>query len=746
MPFRLLFLGMLLSIGQPSFAAAPVELQSWLKLDQQWTRDTDGPIVELGPKGAFDDTHIFAPATAKQDNEWMLWYSGSTADVANRVFQMGLATSPDGRLFTKHQNGPVYVFGDGRHSILTPVPLRAADGSILRENGKIRLWFTATWFAGGKGVHTLHETTSSDGINWAVPSAALMQGCYAPTIIKIGKLYQMWYTDVSGSPWIIRHAWSRDGRRWFTTPEPCLELDQDWEQDNLFYPHVIKVGDAYLMWYGSYWSNDGRRQNKTALGFAVSIDGFKWFKHENNPVFKPDENRPWESHYTTSHSVAFDPTTRSFRIWYASRKKPPFLNKYFAINTATWAKVPIIHTSQQTSTRPNAKTNPAAFADWQTETRQKVRSILGIPKQRIPLEPQPRGTIHHDGIRIEKWIFNSEQGSRIPALLYLPEKPASPELPAIVFTYGHGGSKSAWQYHYAGQLYAKLGLACLAFDPLGEEERHIKGRMGTRAHDPRSVHLRADNAGRLIMGKLVFDTMRAIDFLEQRDDIDPDRIGVAGNSLGGAKAGWMVATEPRIKFALVCGWAFENIGLRTKYCTKAPNQRVRELITWSDYLSLGAPHCATLVMNGSADWVIDREDDRSAWHGTDRATSSAVETYHALGADGRLATWYEPAAGHRPFFAYRAGIRWIHKQVGIPGMTMEKLNSLRTINSGHYCDKHGIRLERLYGTDLHQRGATLVDRNIRPLTREQLAVLKPEERGHPDFTVAGWLAQIEGKR
>ena len=26
----------------------------------------------------------------------------------------------------------------------------------------------------------------------------------------------------------------------------------------------------------------------------------------------------------------------SLRIWYASRKKPPFVNKYFAINTAVW--------------------------------------------------------------------------------------------------------------------------------------------------------------------------------------------------------------------------------------------------------------------------------------------------------------------------------------------------------------------------------------------------------------------------
>jgi hypothetical protein len=27
----------------------------------------------------------------------------------------------------------------------------------------------------------------------------------------------------------------------------------------------------------------------------------------------------------------------SFRMWYASRKKPPFNNLYFALNTARWS-------------------------------------------------------------------------------------------------------------------------------------------------------------------------------------------------------------------------------------------------------------------------------------------------------------------------------------------------------------------------------------------------------------------------
>ena len=74
---------------------------------------------------------------------------------------------------------------------------------------------------------------------------------------------------------------------------------------------------------------------KTAIGFATSPDGLIWDKHPGNPVFGPDPSREWESHYTTSQSLLRLPDG-SWRIWYASRTKPPFVHKYFAIGTALW--------------------------------------------------------------------------------------------------------------------------------------------------------------------------------------------------------------------------------------------------------------------------------------------------------------------------------------------------------------------------------------------------------------------------
>lgn len=82
------------------------------------------------------------------------------------------------------------------------------------------MWFSATHFEGASGLHTLHEATSTDGIHWSAPSPPFLEDVYSPTVIKDGKTYRMWYTDVAREPWILRHAASRDGRQWQVRSEP----------------------------------------------------------------------------------------------------------------------------------------------------------------------------------------------------------------------------------------------------------------------------------------------------------------------------------------------------------------------------------------------------------------------------------------------------------------------------------------------------------------------------------------------
>ena len=310
-------------------------MRSWLG-PQKWERAPDGPCISLGAPGAFDDAHVFAPCVASEENSFSMWYCGSRGTVANRVFGMGLATSVDGTHFAKQAQAPLLCFADRRRSILTPTLLRHPDGSVYREDGKLRIWFSACKRpADGGKIITLHEATSLDGWKWMPPSKAQLEHVYAPTIIKEDGLYRMWYTDVSkGDPWCIRYAESDNGCQWEVASDAVLGVDQDWERKRLFYPTVCKADGFYLMWYGSYSHSKGEAM-KTSLGFAVSEDGRNWQKNPYNPVFKPEPSNDWETHFTTSQSV-LRLQDGSWRMWYASRPKPPFVHKYFAIGTARW--------------------------------------------------------------------------------------------------------------------------------------------------------------------------------------------------------------------------------------------------------------------------------------------------------------------------------------------------------------------------------------------------------------------------
>jgi predicted GH43/DUF377 family glycosyl hydrolase len=309
------------------------QLERWLA-PQEWIRDGDGPAVSLGASGAFDDMHLFAPTVVRENGKYRLWYCGSRGTVAERILRLGLTESADGTRFEKCAVNPVFDFGDGRHSVMTPTVLKTLDGTPIREGGRLRLWFSSTDFTDKSGRHTLHETTSEDGLHWSAPSAEQLANVYAPTVLKDndGK-YRLWYTDVSAEPWVINHATSADGRAWQVTAQPVLVIDQGWEKGRLFYPCVVQVEGVFLMWYGSYWK---QQPQKTALGFAVSADGIQWRKHPGNPVFRPEPAHAWESHYTTSQSVMRLPDG-TWRIWYGSRTAPPFVHKYFAVGSARWA-------------------------------------------------------------------------------------------------------------------------------------------------------------------------------------------------------------------------------------------------------------------------------------------------------------------------------------------------------------------------------------------------------------------------
>ncbi len=127
---------------------------------------------------------------------------------------------------------------------------------------------------------------------------------------------------------------------------------------------------------------------------------------------------------------------------------------------------------------------------------------------------------------MEKIFFNSE-GAQCAALLFIPEGAAGKRLPAIALGHGFGILKESLIDE--AEYLARAGFVTLAFDyrSLGESEG-----------EPR---------GSIFPLNQVEDFRNAISFLQRRDEVDPERIGIWGASFGGGVVIRTAAADRRVK-------------------------------------------------------------------------------------------------------------------------------------------------------------------------------------------------------
>ncbi len=193
--------------------------------------------------------------------------------------------------------------------------------------------------------------------------------------------------------------------------------------------------------------------------------------------------------------------------------------------------------------------------------RQRVRETMAeawgpFPAERTPLNPQRVGTIERDDFVVEKIIFESRPQLYVTANLYLP-KSFEGKLPAVVVPCGHSAEgKAAEAYQRFCVLLARHGFAALIYDPAGQGERvqfwnreKQEPGIGTGTREHRPLGRQSLLVGLNLMNYRVWDTSRAIDYLEQRPDIDASRIAMGGNSGGGMETLQYLAFDDRIQAA-----------------------------------------------------------------------------------------------------------------------------------------------------------------------------------------------------
>ena len=157
------------------------------------------------------------------------------------------------------------------------------------------------------------------------------------------------------------------------------------------------------------------------------------------------------------------------------------------------------------------------------------------------------------GFQIERILFESHPGFHVTANVYRPE--GEGPFPAILHPCGHSeNGKAASVYQKANRLLAENGFLVLCYDPIGQGERkQILGPDRLALHRGSGEHQQLGVApvllGQSLGSYMVWDAVRAIDYLCAREDVDAERIGCAGNSGGGNLTSFLMAYDDRVAAA-----------------------------------------------------------------------------------------------------------------------------------------------------------------------------------------------------
>ena len=212
--------------------------------------------------------------------------------------------------------------------------------------------------------------------------------------------------------------------------------------------------------------------------------------------------------------------------------------------------------------RPADTSSEAAFEAWRTATRRHLSAITGIASMRLS-DPQPVVTesVTCDGYVRQRMEIHTEPDVVMPFYVLLPDDLQPGERrPVVIAPHGHGsGGKNMTagrrdipavadaldRYNGAyAEHFAQAGLIVLAPDARAfGERREPVGQMNDEDSFMKSTCTPLNHAaislGQSLTGMWTWDLMRLVDYVQTRDDCDPDASAAPASAAAACKpSGW----------------------------------------------------------------------------------------------------------------------------------------------------------------------------------------------------------------
>jgi len=173
--------------------------------------------------------------------------------------------------------------------------------------------------------------------------------------------------------------------------------------------------------------------------------------------------------------------------------------------------------------------------------REELYGLLGkLPPRNRKVGVQLVSTEDRGSYTLEKLILDLNGEEAAPAYFAKP-KGATGKLPTVLFNHSHGGGYQIGKTEFIegreymskppyAEFLTSLGFNALCFDTWIFGERAKRTELDffkdTLWH------------GRVLWGMMVYDALKAVDYLVTRPDVDAQRLATVGMSMGSSTAQW----------------------------------------------------------------------------------------------------------------------------------------------------------------------------------------------------------------
>jgi dienelactone hydrolase len=280
---------------------------------------------------------------------------------------------------------------------------------------------------------------------------------------------------------------------------------------------------------------------------------------------------------------------------------------------------------------------------WQKDFAAKLKTLLGPHAPPAKWQTQVVSVKEFDDYCREELLLSAEGHPPLPVYLLVP-KGKNGKRPAILALHGHGayghhpiagrddlpGVGNAIKnnnYDYGRQL-ARLGyvVAAPCMTPFGDRLSKTPGKQDVCA----DTFIRMQLLGKTLMAENLRDCLWAVELMARRDDVDAERIGCVGLSLGGRMTMLTTAMEPRIKVCAISG-ALNVMQERISKPYGCGAQIIPGLLQYGD-----VPEIASLIAPRACLWEVGANDKLIDPLWADEILHRQKRAYKALGAEGQL--------------------------------------------------------------------------------------------------------------